>query len=87
MAAGRPAPHVAGQASAGASAQALSVELVRHNDPIAGRTPPSGPALATREALAHVAASWRAAGPLTARLDQHVGASAVPPDRRRGRRR
>jgi hypothetical protein len=83
MAAGRPAPSVAGQACACASAQALSVEVVQHKDLIAGRTLLSGPALATREALEHVAATWRAAGPLTARLDEHVGASAVPADRQR----
>ena len=34
----------------------------------------------------HAAASWRAAAPLNAWLDEHVGASTLPPDDRRGRR-
>jgi uncharacterized protein (TIGR02453 family) len=52
------------------------VALLRYKDVIAGRRLAPGPALATREALDHVAATWRAARPLTAWLDEHVGASA-----------
>jgi uncharacterized protein (TIGR02453 family) len=51
------------------------VALLRYKDLIAGRRLAPGPALATRDALDHVAATWRAAGPLTAWLDAHVGAS------------
>ena len=49
------------------------VELLRYKDLIAGRTLPPGPALLTHAALDHVAATWRAAGPLTAWLDERVG--------------
>ena len=52
------------------------VALLRYKDLIAGRRLAPGPALATREALDHVAATWRAARPLTAWLDEHVGAGA-----------
>jgi uncharacterized protein (TIGR02453 family) len=51
------------------------VALLRYKDLIAGRRLAPGPALATREALGHVAATWRSARPLTAWLDEHVGAS------------
>jgi uncharacterized protein (TIGR02453 family) len=54
------------------------VELLRYKELIAGRTLVPGPALFTRAALDHVAATWRAAHPLTAWLDEHVGASAMP---------
>jgi uncharacterized protein (TIGR02453 family) len=49
------------------------VALLRYKDLIAGRRLAPGPALATRAALEHVAATWRAARPLTAWLDEHVG--------------
>src|SRR3954453_9874515 len=49
------------------------VALLRYKDMIAGRRLPAGPALTTREALEHVAATWRAAAPLTGWLDTHVG--------------
>ena len=52
------------------------VALLRYKDLIAGRRLEPGPALATRRALDHVAATWRAARPLTAWLDEHVGAGA-----------
>jgi uncharacterized protein (TIGR02453 family) len=52
------------------------VALLRYKDLIAGCRMAPGPALATREALDHVAVTWRAAHPLTAWLDEHVGASA-----------
>jgi uncharacterized protein (TIGR02453 family) len=52
------------------------VALLRYKDLIAGRRLAPGPALATRAALEHVAATWRAARPLTAWLDEHVGATA-----------
>jgi uncharacterized protein (TIGR02453 family) len=52
------------------------VAFLRYKDLIAGRRMAPGPALATREALEHVAATWRSARPLTEWLDEHVGASA-----------
>jgi hypothetical protein len=52
------------------------VALLRYKDPIAGSRLAPGPALATGAALEHVAATWRAARPLTAWLDDHVGTSA-----------
>jgi uncharacterized protein (TIGR02453 family) len=50
------------------------VALLRYKDAIAGRRLAPGPALATRQALEHVDATWRSAGPLIAWLDEHVGA-------------
>jgi uncharacterized protein (TIGR02453 family) len=50
------------------------VALLRYKDVIAGRRLEPGPALATRQALEHVAATWRSAHPLTDWLDEHVGA-------------
>jgi uncharacterized protein (TIGR02453 family) len=50
------------------------VALLRYKDAIAGRRLEPGPALATRQALEHVAATWRSARPLTTWLDEHVGA-------------
>jgi hypothetical protein len=52
------------------------VALLRYKDLIAGRRLAPGPSLATREALDHVAVTWRTAHPITAWLDEHVGASA-----------
>jgi uncharacterized protein (TIGR02453 family) len=49
------------------------VALLRYKDVIAGSRLAPGPALATRAALSHVTATWRAAGPLAAWLDEHVG--------------
>ena len=49
------------------------VALLRYKDAIAGRRLAPGPALATRQALEHVAATWRSARPLTAWLDANVG--------------
>jgi uncharacterized protein (TIGR02453 family) len=55
------------------------VELLRYKELIAGRTLAPGPALATHAALDHVAATWRAARPLTAWLDGRVGPPADAP--------
>jgi uncharacterized protein (TIGR02453 family) len=49
-------------------------ELLRYKDLIAGRRLDPGPALATRTARDHVAATWSAARPLIGWLDDHVGA-------------
>ncbi len=59
------------------------VGLLRYKSLIAGRRLDAGPALTTRKALDHVAATWRAARPLTGWLDEHVGPSTLPPERRR----
>lgn len=61
------------------------VRLLRHKELVAGRTLPPGKALATRRALEHSAETWRAAAPLNAWLDRHVGPSAIPPEVRWGR--
>jgi uncharacterized protein (TIGR02453 family) len=50
-------------------------ELLRYKDLIAGRRLPPGPALGTRAARDHVAATWSAARPLIGWLDEHVGGS------------
>jgi uncharacterized protein (TIGR02453 family) len=50
-------------------------ELLRFKDLIAGRRLGPGPALATPAARDHVASTWRAARPLVAWLDEHVGAT------------
>ncbi len=52
-------------------------ELLRYKDLIAGRRLAPGPALATPAARDHVAATWSAARPLVAWLDEYVGASAA----------
>ena len=53
------------------------IELLRFKDLIAGSRLESGPALATRAAHDHVAATWHAAAPLMGWLDGHVGRSAL----------
>jgi uncharacterized protein (TIGR02453 family) len=50
------------------------VALLRYRDLVAGRRLGPGPKPATRAAREHVASTWRAARPLTAWLDEHVGA-------------
>jgi hypothetical protein len=63
------------------------IGLLRRKALFAGRRLPPGDEGIPREpALDHVAGTWRAAGPLTAWLDEHVGPSTLPPDPR-GRRR
>jgi uncharacterized protein (TIGR02453 family) len=51
------------------------VELLRYRDMIAGRRLAPGPALLGDGARDYVATTWRAAGPLVAWLDAHVGAA------------
>jgi uncharacterized protein (TIGR02453 family) len=63
------------------------IDLLRRKALIAGRRAVPGAGGIGREAaLAHVAGAWRAAAPLTAWLDAHVGPSTLPPPER-GRRR
>jgi uncharacterized protein (TIGR02453 family) len=63
------------------------IDLLRRKALIAGRRAVPGAGGIGREAaLAHVAGAWRAAAPLTAWLDAHVGPSTLPPpERGRGR--
>jgi uncharacterized protein (TIGR02453 family) len=49
------------------------VGLLRYKDVVAGGRIGPGPALATVAARDHVAGTWRAAQPLLAWLDEHVG--------------
>jgi len=62
------------------------IELRRRTALIAGRRLPGGNGIARDAALGHVDATWRAAEPLTAWLERHVGPSVIPPERRFGRR-
>jgi uncharacterized protein (DUF2461 family) len=60
------------------------VELLRHKAVIVGQRMAGGVAGIGREAaLEHTAGTWRAAEPLVAWLDRHVGPSTLPPDPRR----
>jgi uncharacterized protein (TIGR02453 family) len=61
------------------------VALLRHKSLIAGRALPAGSGISREAALEHVAATWRAAEPLNAWLDEHVGPTTEPvtPWRRR----
>ena len=52
-------------------------ELLRHKALVAGRSLPGAAGVGRDEALQHVAATWRAAEPLNAWLDEHVGASTM----------
>ena len=49
------------------------VGLLRHKALIAGRSLAGTTGIGRDEALDHVASTWRAAGPLNAWLDEHVG--------------
>jgi uncharacterized protein (TIGR02453 family) len=55
------------------------IELLRHKALVAGRSLPGAAGIGRDEALEHVAGTWRAAEPLNAWLDEHVGASAIAP--------
>ena len=62
------------------------IELLRRKALIAGRALGAGGGIARQAALDHVAGAWRAAEPLNAWLDEHVGPSALPREQRGGRR-
>jgi uncharacterized protein (TIGR02453 family) len=55
------------------------IELLRRKQLIVGRSLPSEGGLSRDAALGHVAGAWRAAGPVVDWLDEHVGASTLPP--------
>ncbi|HEY2638053.1 MAG TPA: DUF2461 domain-containing protein [Solirubrobacteraceae bacterium] len=61
------------------------VELLRHTSVISGRRLGPEGGIGRAAALDHVGGTWRAAGPVNAWLDEHVGPSTLPPDPR-GRR-
>jgi uncharacterized protein (TIGR02453 family) len=63
------------------------VRLLRHKMLVAGaRLPPKARGLSARAALAHAERAWEAIAPMNAWLDAHVGASALEPRQRPGRR-
>ena len=55
------------------------IALLRRKALIAGGALPGVDGITRAAALEHVAASWRAAAPLTAWLDEHVGPTVIPP--------
>jgi uncharacterized protein (TIGR02453 family) len=62
------------------------VELLRHKALIAGHALAGTTGIGRDKALDHVASTWRAAEPLNAWLDEHVGPSALAPEGRWRRR-
>jgi uncharacterized protein (TIGR02453 family) len=62
------------------------IELLRHTSVIVGGRLPAGAGIGRDEALGHVAGAWRAAAPVSAWLDAHVGPSAAPAEGRDRRR-
>jgi uncharacterized protein (TIGR02453 family) len=63
------------------------IELLRRKALIAGRRLAGAGGIGREAALEHVAGTWRAAAPLNAWLDEHVGPSTLPFEPRGGRRR
>jgi uncharacterized protein (TIGR02453 family) len=61
------------------------IELLRHSALFAGSRIGGEQGIGRDAALAHVAGAWRAAAPLCAWLDRHVGPSTLPSDPRRRR--
>lgn len=59
------------------------IELLRHKDLFVGRNEPPRRWLASRRALEWVTVAWRAAAPVLAWFDRHVGPSTEPDVRRR----
>lgn len=62
------------------------IELLRRKALIAGRAMSGDGGIDRDTALDHVAGAWRAAEPLNAWLDEHVGPSALPREPRGSRR-
>ncbi|MGH2945655.1 MAG: DUF2461 domain-containing protein [Solirubrobacteraceae bacterium] len=58
------------------------IELLRRKALIAGRALPGTAGIDRNAALTHAAGTWRAAQPINAWLDEHVGPSTLPPDDR-----
>jgi hypothetical protein len=59
------------------------IELLRRKSLVAGAALPGEGGISRDAALAHVAGAWRAAAPVNAWLDEHVGPSTLPRERRR----
>jgi uncharacterized protein (TIGR02453 family) len=59
------------------------IELLRRKNLTLGRTLKFGQGISRPSGLQFVAKTWRAAAPVTRWLDQHVGPSVLPADRRR----
>jgi uncharacterized protein (TIGR02453 family) len=62
------------------------IELLRRKGMIVGRALAGGSGIDRDAALEHVGGAWRAAEPLNAWLDEHVGPSTLPREPRGGRR-
>jgi uncharacterized protein (TIGR02453 family) len=62
------------------------IELLRRKALIAGRTRAGTAGIGRDEALDHVASTWRAAAPLNAWLDEHVGPTTIAAEGRWRRR-
>ena len=62
------------------------IELLRRKALIAGRALAGEGGIDRDAALDHVGGAWRAAEPLNAWLDEHVGPSTLPREPRGGRR-
>ena len=63
------------------------IALLRRKALIAGRRLPAEGGIGRDAALEHVGGTWRAAAPVNAWLDEHVGRGTLPPPPERGRRR
>jgi uncharacterized protein (TIGR02453 family) len=61
------------------------IDLLRRKALVALRALPAGDGIGRAAALEHVASTWRAARPLNAWLDEHVGPTTLPADRPRRR--
>jgi uncharacterized protein (TIGR02453 family) len=63
------------------------IALLRRKALIAGRRLPGAGGIGREQAFEHVGGTWRAAAPVNAWLDAHVGPSTLPPPPAPGRRR
>jgi uncharacterized protein (TIGR02453 family) len=61
------------------------IELLRLKSLTLGDRIKTGRGIGRTDALQFVTRTWRAAAPVAGWLDEHVGAGAIPADRRRGR--
>jgi uncharacterized protein (TIGR02453 family) len=61
------------------------IELLRRKSVALGATLKMGRGIGRADGLRFIAKTWKAAAPVTAWLDEHVGASALPVDRLRRR--
>ncbi len=59
------------------------IDLLRRKSLTLGAMLKAGRGIGRQDALRFVARTWRASAPVTSWLDEHVGPSTLPPDRRR----